>query len=125
VGLIRDEPDSGIETCVTILDDGIEEGNIQVEESLDIKEENAETISFPPIKNEPEVSVWGLCVRQQQFMFPRPFTATKREDLKIHFNYPYVCTLHLYTLLDQQMHNIYIDNKFLCRNLTSLVTFAI
>ena len=92
MGLIKDEPDSGSEACVTILDDGIEEGNIQVEESVikvketdikveelvDIKEENPETIKFPPIKTEPEVSVWGLCVRQQQFMFRRPFTATKR-----------------------------------------------
>jgi hypothetical protein len=105
MGLIKDEPDSGREECVTILDDGIEEGNIQVEESIikvegavikseeadteveeadikveelvDIKEENPEAINFPPVKTEPEVSVWGLCVRQQQFMFPRTFTATK------------------------------------------------
>jgi hypothetical protein len=93
VGLIRGEPDSGSEACVTTLDDGTEEGSLEVEESVDIKEENPEPINFPPIETEPEVSVWGLCVRQQQFVFPRPFTATKREHPKRHFNYPYVCTL--------------------------------
>jgi hypothetical protein len=94
VGLIRDEPDSGSEACVTALDGGTEEGKLEVEESVDIKEENPEAKSFPPIQTKPEVSVWGVCVRQQQFMFPRPFTATKREHLKIRFNYLYVCTLH-------------------------------
>ena len=153
MGLIKVEPDSGSEECVTSLDNGTEEGSvmvgdsiikvqeddiifdesdrevkaadIKVEELVDIKEENPEPIKFPPIKTEPEVSVWGLCVRQQQFMLPRPFTATKSEHPKIHFNYPYVCTLHLYSLLDQQIHNVYIDNKFLYRNLTTFVTFAI
>jgi hypothetical protein len=104
MGLIRDEPDSGSGACVTILDDGTEDGNLEVEESVDIKEENAEAKTFPPIKTEPEVSVWGLFVGQQQFMFPRTFTATKREHPKRHFNYHYVCTLLLYSLLDQQVH---------------------
>ena len=108
MGLIKGEPDSGSEACVTALDDGSEEFSLEVEEAdindyetkikveelVDIKEENPEAIIFPPIKTEPEVSVWGLCVRQQQFMLPRPFTATKRELLKLHFNYLYVCTLH-------------------------------
>jgi hypothetical protein len=90
VGLIKDEPDSGSEACVTTLDNGTLEGNIKVEESIikvkeadikfedsdteveaadikveelvDRKEENPEAIKFPPIKTEPEVSVWGLCV---------------------------------------------------------------
>jgi len=105
MGLIKDEPDSGSESCVTTLDNGTEEGNrkvedslikvkeceikfdesdreveaadIKVEELIDIKEENPEAIKFPPIKTEPEVSVWGLCVRQQLFMLHRTFTATK------------------------------------------------
>ena len=91
--LIKKEPDSDSRACVTTFDIGSEEGNIKFElsnikfeESLDIKEENPEAITIPPIKSEPEVSVWGLCVRQQRFMFPRPFTATKRELLKLHFN---------------------------------------
>jgi hypothetical protein len=111
-GLIKDEPDSGSEAYETTLEDGSEEGNItdedadlkieadikieegeiKVEESEDIKEENPEVITIPPIKPEPEVSVWGLCISQQRFMLPRPFTATKREIMKIHFNYPFVCT---------------------------------
>jgi hypothetical protein len=68
MGLIKDEPDSGSEACIPILDDGTEEGNIKVEEvdikdeeTLDIKEENSEGIAFPSIEAEPEVSVWA-CV---------------------------------------------------------------
>jgi len=77
VGLIRDEPDSGSEACINTLDDGTEEDHLKFEESIDIKEENPEAKTFPPIKTEPEVSVWGLCVWQQQFVFSGPFTATK------------------------------------------------
>ena len=71
MGLIKDEPDSGSETSETNLEDGSEEGNItdedadikieeaeiKFEESEDIKEENPEAITIPPIKPEPEVSV--------------------------------------------------------------------
>jgi hypothetical protein len=105
--LIKDEPDSGSEANETNLEDRSEEGNItdedanmkieaeiKFEEFEDIKEENPEVLTSPAIKPEPEVSVWGLCISQQCFMLPRPFTATKREIMKIHFNYPYVCTSH-------------------------------
>jgi hypothetical protein len=68
LGLIKDEPDSGSEACVTTLDDGTEEINIKVEESdvkveetLDIKEENSEGLTFPTIKAETKVSV-SACV---------------------------------------------------------------
>jgi hypothetical protein len=67
MGLMKGEPDSGSEACVTALDSGTEEGNIKVEESdikvetLDIKEENSEGITCPTIKAEPEGSVWA-CV---------------------------------------------------------------
>jgi hypothetical protein len=61
MGLTEDEPDSGNEARVTTLDDGTEEGNMEFEETLDIKEENAEGISFPTIKAEPVVRVW-TCV---------------------------------------------------------------
>jgi hypothetical protein len=122
MGLIKDEPDSGSESYVTTFDDGTEECNIKVEEAnvkvevssvifeesnieveeadikienaVDIKEENPEVITVLPVKSEPEVSEWSLCLRQQQFMFPRSFTATKRELLKLHFNCLYVCTMH-------------------------------
>ena len=113
MGLIKDEPDSDSETYETNLEDGTEGGNItdedadlkieesdikieeaeiKVEDSEDIKEENPEVMTIPPLKPEPEVSVWGFCIRQQCFLLPKPFTATKREIMKIHFNYPYVCT---------------------------------
>jgi hypothetical protein len=66
--LIKDEPDSGSEVCVTALDDGTEEGSIKVEEcrikfeeTLDIKEENLEELTSPTVGAEPEVSVWA-CV---------------------------------------------------------------
>jgi hypothetical protein len=61
MGLIKDEPDSCSELCVTTLDDGTEEGNIKVEETLDIKEENSEGLPSPTVEAEPEVSVWA-CV---------------------------------------------------------------
>jgi hypothetical protein len=66
--LIKDEPDSGSEACVTAVGDGTEGGNIKFEESdikveeiLDIKEENLEGITSPTMEAEPEVSVWA-CV---------------------------------------------------------------
>jgi hypothetical protein len=120
--LVKDEPDSGSEEWVTTFDDGTEDGNIKVEEAdikvevsnievaesdiefeeadikiedaIDVKKENPEAILIPPITSEPEVSVWGLFLRQLQFMFPRSFTVTKRELLKLHFNCLYVCTMH-------------------------------
>jgi hypothetical protein len=76
MGLIKVEPDSGSEAGVTTSDNGPEEGNInvedydtedeaaniKVEELIDVKEEHPETIKFPPIKTEQEVSEWCLCV---------------------------------------------------------------
>ena len=70
MGLIKDEPDSGGEACVTALDVRTEEGKMEVqefdikaEETLDIKEEYSEGIACPTVKAEPEVSVgagvWG------------------------------------------------------------------
>jgi hypothetical protein len=41
----------------------------------------------------------GLCVRQQWFMFPRPFTATKREFLKLHLTVIVYVLCILYSLL--------------------------
>jgi len=125
MGLIKDEPDSGSEAYETNLEDGSEEGNItdedadlkieesdikieeaeiKVEESEDIKEENPEAITISPIKPEPEVSVWGLCIRQQCFLLPKPFPATNREIMKIHFNYTYVCIVHFVQFIIQTNH---------------------
>jgi hypothetical protein len=40
-----------------------EEDIIKVEEAIEIKEEIPEAISFPPIKTEQEVRLWGVFVR--------------------------------------------------------------
>jgi uncharacterized membrane protein YvbJ len=108
------EPDSCGEECLTTLDDRKEEFSIQVEkaeikveesdikveeadikiESVDIKEQNPEAKNSPPINTQPEVSVWGLCVRQQQFILTRPFTATNRERPKIQYFRPIRCSFY-------------------------------
>jgi hypothetical protein len=54
VRLIKKEPDSGSKACVTALDDGTEEGNTEVDESVDVKEKGPEALTFPQIKPEPE-----------------------------------------------------------------------
>jgi hypothetical protein len=47
------------ETCVTCDVDGTEEGCMKVEETVDIRNEIPEAISFPPLKTEHEVwDVW-------------------------------------------------------------------
>jgi hypothetical protein len=89
-GLIEDEPDCVSEGCITSLDDGTEEGSIEVDESVDVKEEDPLEFKFSPIKTEPEVIVWGLCVRQQLFMHPRTFSATKVNIRK------YILTIFMY-----------------------------
>jgi hypothetical protein len=84
--LIKKEPDSGTSYNVTEEDSikveeadiKVELSNIKFEESVDIKEEIPQAITIPPIKCEPEVSEGAFCVKQQCFMFPRPFVATKR-----------------------------------------------
>jgi hypothetical protein len=57
--LMKDEPDSGSEACVTTSDGGTEEGNMKVEETLDIKEESSEGMTCPTVNAEHEVSVWA------------------------------------------------------------------
>jgi hypothetical protein len=51
---------SCIETCVTYDVDGSEEGSIKVEESIDIKDEILEAITFRPVQTEHPVSLWGM-----------------------------------------------------------------
>jgi hypothetical protein len=107
MGLIRDEPNTGSQSCGTTLDDGTEDGILKVEESVDRKEENPKAKTFPQINTEAEVSGCGLCVRQQQFMLYRPFTAINREYTKVYFNslfmYSAFCISYY---LDQQMHSL-------------------
>ena len=72
---VEGETDSYPKTFVTCDVDGFEELDIKVEEAVDIKEELdiiveeaidikdeiPEATSFPPIKTEHEVRLWGVC----------------------------------------------------------------
>jgi hypothetical protein len=69
--------DEDADLKMEVFDMKIEKSEIKYEESKDIKDENPEVMIISRIKSEPEVSVWGLCIRQQCFMLPRLFIATK------------------------------------------------
>jgi hypothetical protein len=91
-GLIKDEPDSGSEAYETTLEDGSEEGNItdedanikieeaeiKFEEFEDIKEENPEVVTIPPIKPELEVSEWGCALASNASCFQDHLLPQKR-----------------------------------------------
>jgi hypothetical protein len=47
-------------TCVTCDADGTEGVSIKVEEAIDINDEIPEAKSFPEIKTESEVMLWGF-----------------------------------------------------------------
>ena len=92
MGFVEGETGSWTEAGVECDVDGSEEVSTKVEESLDIKEEISikvedgidvkdeipEAVSFPTIKTEQEVRLWGVCevVAAQAF---RPFIAPKRK----------------------------------------------
>jgi len=61
MGFVEGETGSCIETCVTCDVDGTEDVSIKVEGAIDMKDEIPEAISFPPIKTEHEVRLWGVC----------------------------------------------------------------
>jgi hypothetical protein len=85
MGLIKDEPDSGSEeACVPTLDSGTVDGSIE-DELVGVKGEDPEAIVFPPVRDEPEVSVCGLCVRQQMIMLSQNIYCHKREHLETTF----------------------------------------
>jgi hypothetical protein len=79
------------ETCVMCDGDGTEEVciefegtidvkeevSIRVEEAIDVKDEIPEAITFPPIKTEHEVRLWGVCEVVAFHAF-RPFIASTR-----------------------------------------------
>jgi hypothetical protein len=49
-----------IEEAIDIKDELTEGVSIKVEEAIDIKDEIPDAISFPEIKTEPEVMLWGF-----------------------------------------------------------------
>ena len=55
-----------------------EEVSIKVEEAIDIDDEIPEAGTFPSIKPEQEVSLWGVCEVVAAHAF-RPFIAPKRK----------------------------------------------
>ena len=75
MGFVEGETGCCSETCVPCDGDGAEEVSIEfedtidikeevsikVEEAIDIKDEIPEAISFPSIKTEHEVRLWGVC----------------------------------------------------------------
>jgi len=75
VGYVEGETGYCNETCVMCDVDGAEEVivkvedtidikeefSIKVEEAVDIKSETPEAITFPSIKTEHEVRLWGVC----------------------------------------------------------------
>jgi len=82
MGFVEGETGSCSETCLMCDVDGNEEVSIKVEEAIDIKEEVSikveeavdikdeipEALTFPPIKTEQEVRLWGVCVRWWHLM---------------------------------------------------------
>jgi len=92
MGFVDSETGSCSETCVPCdvhgaeevvieFEDTIdikEEFSIKVEEAIDIKDEIPEAISFPPIKTEHEVRLWGVCEVVAAHTF-REFIVSKRK----------------------------------------------
>ena len=88
---VEGETGSCSETGVICDVDGTEEGSFNVEGDIDIKNEMPEAISFPPIKTEHEVRLWGVCEVLTAHDF-RPFIAPKR-ICKITLNYFLLCVI--------------------------------
>jgi hypothetical protein len=78
MGFVEGGTGSDIETCVKFDVDGTEEVSIKIEETVDIKNETPEAISFPPIKSEPEVRLQGVCEVVAARVL-RPFVAPTRK----------------------------------------------
>ena len=89
VGFVEGESGSCSDTGVMSDGDGTEEVSTEGEDTVDIKEEVSikveeaidikdEIPAFPPIKNEHEVRLWGVCELVAVHAF-RPFIASKRK----------------------------------------------
>jgi len=78
VGCVEGETDCCREARVTCDGNGTEKIDIKIEEAIDVEDEIPEAISFPPIKSENEVRLWGFCEVVAAHAF-RPFIAPKRK----------------------------------------------
>ena len=104
---------SYIGTCVTCDDDdGTEEVCMKVEQAIDIMDEIPEAITFPLIKTEQEVRLWGVCdVSANASM---SFVAPKR-NCKIVLNYLLLCVLLSVPFTCQNL-DCKPEEKVHCRN---------
>ena len=85
------------ETCVECDVDGTGEVSIKVEETIDIKDEMPEAISFPPIKTENEVRLRDVCEFLAAHDF-RPLVAPPQKgNCKLHLFIPcfFILWVHL------------------------------
>jgi hypothetical protein len=78
MGFVEGETGSCNETRVKCDVDGTEEDGIKVEEAIDKKDENPQSVMFPPIMTEQEVRLWGVCEVVASYAC-RQFIAPKRK----------------------------------------------
>ena len=61
IGFVEGETGSSNEAGVVFDVDGKEELIMKFEDAIDVKEEAPEAITFPTVKTEQEVRLWGVC----------------------------------------------------------------
>jgi hypothetical protein len=69
------------------------EGSIVGDESVDGKKEDSEALIFPHIKTT-RGKCMGLVCEAESVHVSYSISCHRREYLKLHFNYLYVCTMH-------------------------------
>ena len=88
---VEGETGSCIKTCVMCDANGTEEVGIKAEEATDTRGEIPEAVTYPEIKTEREVRLWGF-LRWWQLTLHRPFIATKRNS-EITHRYFVLCVI--------------------------------
>jgi hypothetical protein len=78
MNVVESEIGSCSDTCVTRDVGGNGDVGIEVEDAIDIKHEIPEAISFPPVKNEDEIRLQGVCEVVAAHAV-RPFIAPKKK----------------------------------------------
>jgi len=78
IGFVEGETGACNEAGVECDVDGKEELFIKVEDDIEVKEEAPEAITFPTVKTEQEVRLWGVCEVVAAHAF-RPFFAPKSQ----------------------------------------------
>jgi hypothetical protein len=92
MGFVEGETGSSSEPCVMCDVDGTEEVSVNVEESIDIKDEIPEAITFSPIKTELEVSPGGLW-DVEALRFLGHLLSTKKRKCEITFKNSLLCVI--------------------------------